>query len=61
MNDKDLEKLKDISSALRRINGKVKLLGLLERAKKEYDNNKPEECEKTCREILKTNPNNAVA
>ncbi len=61
MNDKDLEKLKEIGSSLRRLNGKVKLIGLLERAKFEYEQNKLNDCEETCREILKTEPENPIA
>ena len=61
MNEQDIAKLKEISSTLRRINGKVKLLALLEKAKNEYDQHKLADCEKTCSEILDTEPNNPIA
>ena len=61
MQENYLDKLKDIASSFRRINGKIKLLSLLNRAKKEYDSNNYETCEATCLEILKSNPKNSVA
>lgn len=61
MNNEDINKIKNIEKRIRKINAKVKLLGLLNRAKKEYDENKLDFCEKTCREVLQTNPNNFVA
>ena len=61
MNEQDFQKLKTIGDSFRRLNRKVKLLGLLHKAKDEYDKNKLEDCEKTCREILKSNPKNSVA
>lgn len=61
MNEEDIKKLKNLSSTIRKINGKITLIALLEKAKKEYDQNKLNDCERTCREILKVNPNNAIA
>ena len=61
MNNEDINKIKNIEKRIRKINAKVKLLGLLNRAKKEYDENKLDSCEKTCLEVLQTNPNNFVA
>ena len=61
MSEKYIDQLKNISKTLQRINSKVKLVALLERAKREYDNNNYLDCEKACNEILKTNPKNPVA
>ena len=57
----DFQKLKSIAETFKQLNSKVKLLGLLHKAKNEYDKNKLEDCEKTCREILKSNPENSIA
>ena len=61
MSEEEIKKLKEISSALHRMNAKVKLLGLLERAKFEYEQNNLVDCEKNCREILKSEPKNSIA
>lgn len=61
MNDDDFQKLKNISSSLKKLNAKIKLLALLERAKSAYEENKLSECESNCREILKSDSKNAVA
>ena len=61
MDENDVQKLYEISATLRRLNSKVVLLALLERAKREFDNNNYSECEKSCREILKNEPNNPIA
>ena len=61
MNEQDFQKLKSIAETFKQLNSKVKLLGLLHKAKNEYDKNKLEDCEKTCREILKSNPENSIA
>lgn len=61
MNEKDIEKLRRLSSSLHRLNGRIKLIGLLERAKSEYEQNKLTDCEETCRKILKTEPENPIA
>jgi tetratricopeptide (TPR) repeat protein len=61
MNEEDFQKLKNISSSLKKLNTKIKLLALLERAKSAYDENRLSECESTCREILKENPKNSTA
>ena len=61
MSEEEIKKLKEISSALHRMNAKVKLLGLLERAKFEYEQNNLVDCEKNCREVLKSEPKNSIA
>lgn len=61
MQEKDIQKLQDIAKTIKRINGKFKLLTLLEKAKKEYDSNNLNDCEFSCKEILKTNPQNPTA
>lgn len=61
MNEQDFQKLKALGESFKQLNRKVKLLGLLRKAKDEYDKNKLEDCEKTCHEILNSNPKNSVA
>ena len=61
MKEEDIQKLKDISKNLKRLNVKIKLIGLLSRAKAEYESNKYSDCMQTCKDALKTDPNNAVA
>ncbi len=61
MSEEELQKLKNISQRFRNLSAKIKLLGLLKRAKAEFDKNQLEECKYTCEEILKTNPNNPIA
>jgi len=61
MQEEDLNKLKEIAKNLRNLNSKIKLISLLERAKKEFELNKYSDCEKTCREILKKDFQSFVA
>jgi len=61
MYEEEVEKLKELATTIKRINGKVKLLSLLNKAKAKYDENKYDECEETCLEILETNPENPIA
>ncbi len=61
MDEQDLQKLKSVAKSLRRLNNRIKLVALLEKAKKEYEMNKLAECEKTCLEILKTDSQNSIA
>lgn len=61
MNKEDIEKIKDLAKRFKQLNAKVKLLILLRKAKEEYDKNQFSDCQKTCEEIIKTNPENAVA
>lgn len=61
MNEQDYQKLQELAATFRRINGKVKLLGLLRKAKNEYDKNKFSDCQNTCDEILVNDPENAIA
>lgn len=61
MDNNDFEKLKQIKSSLKKLNEKVKLIALLERAKFEFDKNNNQECERFCEEILNSQPNNAIA
>ena len=62
MNEKDIvEKLQKISTKMKQLNKKFKLLSLLRSAKEEYDKNQFEDCIKNCEEALKTDPNNSIA
>lgn len=61
MNEDDLKSLHDLSKSLRRLSSRVKLVGLLERAKAEYDKNNFEGCLSACNEALLEDPNNSVA
>ena len=61
MQENDLKELLNLAKSLRNLNSKIKLITLLEKAKKEYESNKFSDCEKTCKEILKTNPQNPTA
>lgn len=61
MNEQDYQKLKELGSYFRRMNGKIKLLGLLKKAKEEYDQNKFKDCIVTCKKALATDPKNAIA
>ena len=61
MNEKEFQKLKSLSISFRKLTGKVKLLSLLEKAKNEYEQNKLQDCEQTCKNILKKHPNNSSA
>lgn len=61
MNEQDYQKLKELGAYFRRMNGKIKLLGLLRKAKDEYDKNKLSDCMITCKKILATEPTNAIA
>lgn len=57
----ELNKIKEISQSIKRINQKFRLLKLLRIAKEEYDKNNYEGCADTCLKILETNPENPVA
>jgi tetratricopeptide (TPR) repeat protein len=61
MNEEELQKLKSLSISFRKLTGKVKLLSLSEKAKNEYEQNKLQDCENTCKNILKEHPNNSSA
>ena len=61
MNENNLEKLNNITSSLKKLNGKIKLISLLNKAKTAYEKNNYETCLETCEEILKKDPNNAIA
>ncbi len=61
MDEKDYQKLKDLGSYFRRMSGKIKLLGLLRKAKEEYEQNKLEESFMACQRALEIEPQNPVA
>ena len=61
MNENDLNKLYNISSSLRKLNLKIKLLGLLNRAKAEYEQAKYKDCQSTCQEVLSSDSKNPIA
>ena len=56
-----LEKLNEISEYIKRVNSKVILLNLLNRAKEQYDKFDYESCRQTLEEILSQEPQNPVA
>ena len=61
MYEKDIEELKSISSHMRRVSKKIKLLNLLRSAKEEYESNNFEDCIKICEKALEQNPDNSAA
>ena len=61
MSNLDVNKLKDIANRIRGLSAKVKLVALLEKAHKEYEQNNFNECIITCKKVLKTEPNNSTA
>ena len=61
MSNLDADKLKNIAKQLRGLSAKVKLISLLEKAHFEYEQNNFEDCIKTCKKVLKTEPNNPTA
>ena len=61
MDKKDLEKLQNISKNFKKLNAKIKLIALLEKAKAEFEKNQYENCSKTCKEVLKNSPNKPTA
>lgn len=61
MNENDFQKIKELEVSFRRLNSKIKLISLLEKAKKEFEQNQLEDCEKTCKELLSKNPKNSTA
>ena len=61
MSDLNAENLKNISCRLKELGTKIKLITLLEKAHKEFEQNNLSDSEDTCRNILKTNPNNPIA
>lgn len=61
MNEDDLKSLKNLSTQLRRLSDKVKLVGLLERAKTAYDKSNFKDCEAECKKALELDSNNSTA
>lgn len=61
MPDLDTEKLKNISNRIKGLNAKIKLISLLEKAHREFEENKLSESQESCKKILKINPNNPTA
>lgn len=61
MDKQDCQKLKELGAYFRRMNGKIKLLGLLRKAKNEFDKNNLSDCITTCKNILESEPTNAIA
>ena len=57
----ELDKIKEISDTIKRINQKFRLLKLLRLAKDEYDRNNYEGCIDNCLRLLEINPKNPVA
>ena len=61
MNSKDIEEINALSSHMRRVSKKLKLLNLLRDAKAEYDSNNFDDCIKICENALEQNPDNPAA
>ena len=61
MDEKDIEELQSLSSHMRRVSKKLKLLNLLRSAKEEYESNNFEDCIKICEKALEQNPDNSAA
>ena len=61
MDEQEYQKLLDIGNRIKKINSKMKLLSLLNKAKTEYETNKLNDCQSTCEKILKNNPDNPDA
>ena len=61
MDEKFIEDINSVGATFRQLSTKVKLLGLLEKAKAEYDKNNASNCCEICLEILKVYPDNAAA
>lgn len=61
MNEQDYQKLKELGAYFRRMNGKIKLLSLLRKANDEFDKNNLSDCITTCKNILESEPTNAIA
>lgn len=57
----NIEKLKQVSQSIKRINQKLRLLKLLNLAKEEYEKNNYEDCVEACLKILESNPKNPIA
>jgi len=57
----ELNKIKEISQTIKRINQKFRLLKLLRTAKEEYDRSNYDNCIDNCLKILETNPENSAA
>lgn len=58
--DKELENLQEISDFFKRMSAKIKLLGLIKKAKTEYDKCDFESGEQTLNEAYSLDPENAV-
>ncbi len=61
MLNRDIEKMRSLAEKIRKLNGKIKLISLLDKAHQEYEQSNYKECENTCKKILETQPNNFVA
>ena len=61
MLNRDIEKMQSLAEKIRKLNGKIKLISLLDKAHQEYEQSNYKECENTCKKILETQPNNFVA
>lgn len=61
MNEEEFQKLIELSNQIKRINSKIKLLLLLNKAKFEYEKNQFDDCYTTCKQILKKDSENSPA
>lgn len=61
MNNDDIEKFKNIAKSFKLLNSKIKLIILLEKARKTYDECNYEDCIHNCQKILKKDKTNSVA
>lgn len=61
MDKKDIEELQNLAKSLKRMNAKLKLLSLLNKAKVEFDKNNYAQCIIDCEKILEEDENNPIA
>ncbi|MBQ7764365.1 tetratricopeptide repeat protein [bacterium] len=61
MENHEIDKLKELGGFFRKMNGKMKLVSLLKKAKEEYDKNNFAESLSNCKKALEQDPQNSVA
>ena len=61
MDKKEIEELVSLAKSLKKMNAKIKLIALLEKAKAEFDKNNYAQCIMDCENILAEDENNPIA
>ncbi len=61
MDKKDIEDLVNLAKSLKRMNAKIKLIALLNKAKAEFDKNNYAQCIIDCEKVLAEDENNPIA